>query len=279
MKCIECEKFYNLSQKRDGVSEQELNFEEVAQWLEEYQKLTSHKSKTQLQNLIAIACIPLVKKIARNLARRSTDPVEDIIQVGSVGLLKAIRLYNSQISKNFKTYATYLITGEIRHYLRDKASMIKAPRAIQELAYRVHRMTMELAEEFGEKPTESEIADKMDLPIQRVYEAIEIDRRKQPVSLDQLSFSSDEEYSTWGDKIADLSYQNLQTVQEDRIMLADSLKNLDESLREVVDLTYFKDMNQVEIAKKLGISQMQVSRKLKKALHQLFEMIKEKEQA
>lgn len=257
--------------------EEEVNFQEVAQWLDEYQNLTSHKSKTQLQNLIAIACIPLVKKVARTLARRSTDPVEDIIQVGSVGLLKAIRLYNPQISKNFKTYATYLITGEIRHYLRDKASMIKAPRAIQELAYRVHRMTMELAEEMGEKPSEIDIADKMDVPVQRVYEAIEIDRRKQPVSLDQLSFSSDEEYSTWGDKIADLSYENLQNTQEDRIMLADSLKNLDESLRDIVNMTYFEDMSQMEIAKKLGISQMQVSRKLKKALHELFEMIKEKQ--
>lgn len=260
-----------------SVIEEEINFQEVAQWLEEYQKLTSHKSKTQLQNLIAIACIPLVKKVARNLARRSTDPIEDIIQVGSVGLLKAIRLYNSEISKNFKSYATYLITGEIRHYLRDKASMIKAPRAIQELAYRVHRITMELAEEFGERPTENEIAYKMDLPVQRVCEAIEIDRRKQPVSLDQLNFTTDEEYSTWGDKIADLSYQNLQNTHEDRILLAESLKNLDPALKEVVDMTYFKDMSQTEIAQKMGMSQMQVSRKLKKALRLLFEMIKEKQ--
>ena len=123
-----------------------INFEQVTQWLEEYQKIDSQKQKDQLQNLIAITCMPLVKKVARTLARRSTDPVEDIIQVGSLGLIKAIRLYNPEISRNFKSYATYLITGEIRHYLRDKASMIKAPRAIQELAYRVHKMTLELIE-------------------------------------------------------------------------------------------------------------------------------------
>lgn len=257
--------------------EEDVNFIEVSDWLSEYQKLASHKSKTQLQNLIAIACMPLVKKISHNLARRSTDPVEDIIQVGSVGLLKAIRLYNPDISKNFKTYATYLITGEIRHYLRDKASMIKAPRAIQELAYRVHIMSLELSEEMGEKPTESEIADKMSLPVSRVYEAIEVDRRKQPVSLDQINTQSQEEYVNWGDQIADLSYQNLQNVQEERMMLADSLKNLDEELKEVVDMAYFKDMSQMEIAAKLGISQMQVSRKLKKALHKLFDMITEKQ--
>ena len=80
---------------------EEINFTEVSDWLEEYQTLTSDKAKKNLQNLIAITCLPLVKRIARNLARRATDPIEDIIQVGSVGLIKAIQLYNSQVSKNF----------------------------------------------------------------------------------------------------------------------------------------------------------------------------------
>ncbi|MEI3255700.1 MAG: sigma-70 family RNA polymerase sigma factor [Candidatus Gastranaerophilaceae bacterium] len=159
--------------------------------------------------------MPLVKKVARTLARRSTDPVEDIIQVGSLGLIKAIRLYNPEISRNFKSYATYLITGEIRHYLRDKASMIKAPRAIQELAYRVHKMTLELIEEMGEKPTDHQIADKMELPVDKVKEAINADRRKTTLSLDQLSFQDDDDnFSNWSDKIADVNYENLQSLEK-----------------------------------------------------------------
>lgn len=260
------------------ITDTYINYEEVAQWLDEYRKLKTINKKTQMQNLIAIACMPLVKKIAHTLARRSTDPIEDIIQVGSIGLLKAIRLYNANVSKNFKSYAIYMITGEIRHYLRDKAAMIKAPRAIQELAYRVHKMSAELTEEIGEKPTESEIADKMELPIQKVSEAIEVDRRKNPLSLDQISFTAEEEYSTWGDKIADLSYQNLQNFQEDRILLAESLKNLDKSYKEVIDMIYFQEMSQTQVAEKLGISQMQISRRIKKALHMLFEMIREKKE-
>ena len=243
----------------------EINFTEVTEWLEEYQTLTSEQSKKNLQNLIAITCLPLVKRIARNLARRATDPIEDIIQVGSVGLIKAIQLYNPQVSKNFKTYATYLITGEIRHYLRDKASMIKAPRAIQELAYRVNKISLELAEELGERPTETQVASKMDVPVSKVYEAIEVDRRKQTISLDQLTFQENDDFSNWSDKIPDVNYQNYQSVQEDRIMLLESLKNLEPSLQEVIKMTYFDDMSQVEIAKRLNISQMQVSRKLKKA--------------
>lgn len=254
-----------------------LDFDQVVIWLEEYQHIDSPKSKKHLQNLIAMTCMPLVKKVARTLARRSTDPVEDIIQVGSLGLIKAIRLYNPEISKNFKSYATYLITGEIRHYLRDKASMIKAPRAIQELAYRVHRLTMEMAEELGEKPTDRELANKMDISVDKVKEAIDADRRKNTISLDQLSFQDDEDHSNWGDRIADLSYENMQSLREDRIMLAESLENIEPLLKTIVELTYFKDMSQVEIANHLGISQMQVSRKLKKALNLLHGIIKAKQ--
>lgn len=254
-----------------------INFEQVIDWLEDYRKINSDKSKEQLQNLIAITCMPLVKKVARTLARRSTDPVEDIIQVGSLGLIKAIRLYNPEISRNFKSYATYLITGEIRHYLRDKASMIKAPRAIQELAYRVHKMTLEMIEEMGEKPTDSQIASKMELPVDKVKEAIDADRRKTIISLDQLTFQDDDDFSNWGDKIADVNYENMQSLREDRIMLTESLENIEPELKQIVELTYFKDMSQVEIANSLGISQMQVSRKLKKALNLLYDIIKEKQ--
>lgn len=254
-----------------------INFEQVQLWLEEYQKISSKAQQDKLQNLIAMTCMPLVKRVAHTLARRSTDPVEDIIQVGSLGLIKAIRLYDSKISHNFKSYATYLITGEIRHYLRDKAQMIKAPRAIQELAFRVHKITMELKEEMGEKPSDYDIAKKMEMPVKKVQEAIDADRRKTTVSLDQLIFQNeDDEFSNWGDKIADLSYENIQSLREDRIILAESLESIEPELKQIIEMAYFKDMNQTEIAEKIGTSQMQVSRKLRKALNLLHEIVQEK---
>lgn len=254
-----------------------INFEQVQLWLEEYQKISSKSQQDKLQNLIAMTCMPLVKRVAHTLARRSTDPVEDIIQVGSLGLIKAIRLYDTKVSKNFKSYATYLITGEIRHYLRDKAQMIKAPRAIQELAFRVHKIALELKEEMGEKPTDSDIAKKLEMPVKKVKEAIDADRRKTTVSLDQMFFQNeDDEYSNWGDKIADLSYENIQSLREDRIILAESLESIEPELKQIVEMAYFKDMSQTEIAEIIGISQMQVSRKLKKALNLLHEIVQEK---
>ncbi|MCK7485189.1 MAG: sigma-70 family RNA polymerase sigma factor [Bacillus subtilis] len=108
--------------------------EEINAWLREYKKASCPKVKNQLRNLIALAYLPFVKKISKGLARRATDPTEDIIQVGSLGLLKAIDQYDTKIGASFKTYATYFITGEIRHYLRDKSNMIRAPRELQELS-------------------------------------------------------------------------------------------------------------------------------------------------
>ena len=94
--------------------------EETKIWLEEYKNASSNKTKKQLKNLIAHFYLPLVKKIAYGLARRQSDPVEDIVQVGCLGLMKAIEQYDGNFETSFKTYATHRITGEIRHYLRDK---------------------------------------------------------------------------------------------------------------------------------------------------------------
>ena len=98
----------------------EFNNDEILTWLQKYEIEKDNKTKKHYETLVLMAYMPLVNKIAKGLARRSTDPIEDIIQVGAIGLLKAINSYNSNISSKFKTYATYKITGEIKHYLRDK---------------------------------------------------------------------------------------------------------------------------------------------------------------
>ncbi len=258
--------------------QQEINFQEIKDWLATYKSTTDAKLKKQLQNVIAMAAMPLVKKIARGLARRNTDPVEDIIQVGSMGLIKAIKLYNPEVSENFKTYATYLITGEIRHYLRDKASMIKAPREIHELAYRVNQIIKKMKDESGNIPSELDIASELDTPIGKIKEVIDVERRRKTISLDEVVSVGDDDYQPLGDKIADNNYQNLASFQEDKILISDAVSILDEKLQEVIKLNYFEDMSQTQIAAKLGISQMQVSRRLRKALQQLFEIISEKKE-
>lgn len=253
--------------------------DEANNWLHEYKSTDNIKIKTQLRNLIVLSYLPFVKKISHGLARRSTDPIEDLAQVGSVGLLKAIDQFDSSMGTSFKTYATYLITGEIRHYLRDKASMIRAPRELQELSFRINQIIQKLTVTLSRVPTDIEIAAELEIPVNRVCEVTEIDRRKMMISLDQVISGSAENEQSLVDKLIDSKYQDFLTAQEDRIMLAEAVENLNDTLREVIKLSFFEDMSQSEIARQLGISQMQVSRRLKKALNELFRIITSKKVA
>ena len=249
------------------------NYTEIKSLLQVYKSTVEEKKKKQLQNIIVLECMPLVKRIARGLARRSTDPVEDIIQVGSVGLVKAIHFYNPEVSENFRTYATYLITGEIRHYLRDKATMIKAPREIYELSYRVNMLISKLRDNEGNEPSLNALADELEVPVKRVKEVFDIDRRKQTISLDQAVVTTGDNSFSLFDKIADDNYYNLEKFQEDKIIITDAVKQLDDQLKEVIELFFYEDLSQTQISAKLHISQMQVSRRLKKAQSKLFEIL------
>lgn len=247
--------------------------EETKIWLSEYKKAESEKTKKQLKNLIFHYYTPLVKKIAFGLARRQSDPIEDIMQVGSLGLIKAIDNYDGGFGTSFKTYATHRITGEIRHYLRDKIAIIRAPRELLDLSYRMNLIIENLKTELGRLPTELEIAEELQMPVKRVNEVIEVDRRKQTLSLDQIVNMAENENNTLMEKLVDDKYQDFQELQEDRIMLKEAVELLPENLKQVVRMSFFEDLNQVEIAEKIGISQMQVSRRIKKATEELFNII------
>ena len=228
-----------------------------------------------MKSLITMAYMPLVNKVARSFARRSSDPVEDIVQVGSIGLLKAIDLYDPQKNSGFKTYATYLITGEIRHYLRDKTSMIRAPREIKELSYRVHKITMELTQKLGYQPTDEQLAHALQMPQQKLEEVIELDRRTSTISIDQTTSNESDgrETSSIADKIPDEKEKSGQEIFENRMLLDEAMNILDDEEKQIVTLCFYDGLNQREISERLEISQMQVSRKMKKALSKLFEYV------
>lgn len=251
---------------------QDENLAQIQEWLTTYKNSTDKKLKKQLQNLIVVASMPFVKRIACGLARRSTDPVDDLIQVGAVGLIKSIDLYNPQIGTKFKTYATYLITGEIRHYLRDKASMIKAPREIQELAFRINCVIKQLTED-GMEPTSEQVAEAMSMPVNKINDIIEVDRRKSTISLDQTITFEDDDTMSLADKIPSGDYQEFLSSYEEKIMLSNAISQLKPKLKEVIELSYYEDLNQRQIAEKLKISQMQVSRRLKQALEEMYKII------
>lgn len=257
----------NYSQIDSSASdnEEDLDNKDIHKLLTQYHK-TRDKTK---RDKIVQTTILLVKRIAYGLARRSTDPVDDLIQVGSIGLVKAIEQFDPNAGAKFHTYATHLITGEIRHYLRDKTSMIRAPRELQELSFRISRLVQDLIHELGREPTDAEVAEVLQIDPDKISEAFEVDRRRTLISLDQtLTFDGTSEQLLI-DTLEDNSHQLKFSSEEDNIMLGSAIKQLKENLRQVVDMTFYQDLSQTEVAKRLGISQMQVSRRLRTATAEL----------
>ncbi len=241
--------------------------------LNSYKECTDEKKKRMLHLNIVEKSMDLVKSIAISLSMQSGVAHEDLIQVGSLGLVKAIEFYKPNMNTKFTTYATYFIKGEIRHYLRDKASLIKTPREIQELLFKVHSAKKKLKNMGIEDPSNEQIADYLNMPIEKIKEISDIELCKNTISLDQ-TLSNDNEDVVLMDKIPSEDYQEFLNSYENRIMLASTIEKLPKELKEVIELSFYEDLNQREISEKMNLSQMQVSRRLKKALNKMYEMIK-----
>ena len=253
----------------------DLGSEAIINLVNQYVSCENEQKRQILKQKIAAECLPVVKKIARSLARRNTDPIEDLIQVGCVGLLKAIDHYSKIHKANFKTYANYFITGEIRHYLRDKISMVRAPRELQELAFRINQIIEQLTQDLKRTPSDLEISERLSLPVSKVSEIAQVERRKTHVSLDNnLVFFNNESYMA--EFLIDDSYQDNLTKDEENVMLLDAIEMLEPTLKEAIKMSFFQDMNQKQIAEEMGVSQMQISRRIKKALNELAAILTKK---
>lgn len=242
-----------------------------------YKECKDEKKKRMLHINIVENGMYLVKKIAGNISAQSGISNEDLVQVGSIGLIKAIEFFNPDKNTRFKTYASYFIRGEIKHYLRDKASIIKAPRELQELVFKISTAVKQLKEEGFEDPTEEQIAETVGVSVKKIHEVMELELCKSTLSLDQAISSVDDDDLTLIDKIPSGDYQEFMNSYENKLMLAAAIKKLPKDLQEIVEMSYYQDLNQREISEKINISQMQVSRRLKKALSKMYEIIKSKD--
>jgi RNA polymerase sigma-B factor len=207
---------------------------------------------------------PLVEKLARSLARRSHDPVEDLIQVGMIGLLEAFKRYDPAQPASFKTYATHFITGHIRHYLRDRQQLMRGPRALQELSYRLSQIEKQLQQTLNREPTLLEIAAKLDVSVESVEEVRNYERRTRLVWLDQESGDENQDRRSMLETLSS-DQGGLQSAMDTRLYLRDGLAKLEAADQHLLTLRYFEDLTQAVIAEQLGMTQMEVCRKLKQA--------------
>ena len=255
----------------DNFAEKNLD-EMLEEWLCSYKACKNDTEIAKIKTLIVTAMMPNVRKIATTIARRDYDPVEDLVQAGTIGVLKAIENFKPELSKSFRIYAGYLIIGEIRHYIRDKMSLIRVPREIQELAYRINTFVTDVSDEYIDNLTQQDIAEALNIPVKKIGYAMEMDRRKKTISLDQL-YDKDNQNISFEEIIATEDYKVYSENYDEKLILREVIEKLPQELKELVNLYYKEDMSQKQIADHLQLSPMMVSRKLKKAFDILHELI------
>jgi len=215
---------------------------------------------------------PLVKSIAYKF-KNSGEPLEDLEQVGYVGLINAFNLYNRERGVKFETYATWLISGEIRHYIRDKHQIIKIPGWMLKLNKKIDEFITSYKKENNEFPSLSEISEKFNLTEEGIKEILKAREAVQIVSLDQEQRKYSSNSYPKIEKIKSKNYETFKLPMEDIIALKTAFSKLKKLQRKVIYYIFEKDLTQTKIARKLGISQRQVSRIKVSALKELKEDI------
>lgn len=215
------------------------------------------------------------QRLVRSIAARfigSDESFDDLVQVGSIGLINALDRYDPKQGTRFSTYATPTILGEIRRHFRDKAVGIKVPRWLQELQSAVRKASIALTKPDGQTPSAAEIAAHLSVSEEHVLAALESQVAVDLISLDsQIDGHSSGESSTIGDLIGrlDITLKEFEAFGD----LRNALGSLGEREREVISMRFFDELSQAKIAQKLDISQMHVSRLQQRALKRLRDLL------
>ena len=218
--------------------------------------------------------LPLVKSLARRFASRG-QPVEDLIQVGSIGLIKAIDRFDLDRGVELSTYATPTIMGEIKRYFRDKGWAVKVPRALQDLNVRLNRVVEQLTVELQRSPTIGELAEATGVSEEEVVEALESGRAYSSVSIFSGGTGEEDESLELLDCLG--SEEEAYEIFEQRRVLAPAMERLDPRERLILHLRFFEGRTQTEIAARIGISQMHVSRLIRNSIENLRLFMAEEE--
>ena len=231
----------------------------------------SHRTP-ELHTHLTTLFMPLVHRIAARYQSFGV-PIEDLRQIGYLGLLTAIGQFDPERGVPFDAYARPFITGEIRHHLRSQGTVIRRPRWIYELDYQIRKQVDGLSQRLGRLPTLPEIAEAVNVAEDGVLEVLRARGATQMLSLDEINGEGT------GDPVQRAAivhkhYETLRLPIEDRIRIAQAVERLSDLQRKVVYYLFYMDLTQTETAKKLRVSQKHVSRLMHAAIVRLREMLK-----
>lgn len=211
---------------------------------------------------------PLIKSITKKYIN-SGEPIEDLEQIAYLGLINAINLFDEKKGVKFETYATWLINGEIRHYIRDKHTIVNIPHWVKEFNRKIDKFTAKFKKNNKRFPTIAEISDNFNIREEGIIEILKGRDSVQVVSLDRDIRKGDYENIPILDQIKSKDYRSFQLPVEDLIQLKNALNALKKIQRDVIYYLFVKDFTQSNTAKQLGLTQRQVSRVKHSALEEL----------
>lgn len=223
--------------------------------------LRSQSGDQEARDMIVKSNLRLVWSVVQRFLNRGYEP-DDLYQIGCIGLLKSVDKFDLSFEVKFSTYAVPMIIGEIQRFIRDDGT-VKVSRSLKEMANKIRRAKEEVSKTLGRVPTVNELAEHLQLSPEEVVMAQEASRL--PSSIHETVYENDGDPITLLDQIADTN----ESKWFDKIALKEAISELDERERLIVYLRYYKDQTQSEVAVRLGISQVQVSRLEKKILKQM----------
>src|SRR3954453_10602328 len=228
------------------------------------------RGDTEARERLIEQYLPLVRSLARRYSYRG-EQLEDLVQVGCIGLIKAIDRFDIERGVELTTYATPNIIGEIKRHFRDKGWSVRVPRGLQELKVRLSKLVEQLTVQLGRSPTIAELAEAAGAEEEDVLEALESGRAYSSLSLSSGSGGDGEEDLDPLESIGTEEHQY--EVSEDRAVLAPGFRILDERERHILQLRFFDGLTQSQIAQQIGISQMHVSRLIRRSLEKIRDEI------
>ncbi|MBE0428527.1 MAG: SigB/SigF/SigG family RNA polymerase sigma factor [Thermoleophilia bacterium] len=238
---------------------QKLSREEINSLFQTYQE----NNDPEVKRVLVDAYMDLVHSLARRFANRG-EPLDDLVQVASMGLLKAIDRFEPDRNVQFTTYAVPTIVGELRRYFRDRASAIRLPRGLRERSHALNAAIQKFSQEHSRSPSVAEIAGEIGLTEEEVIESLE---SSEAVAVASLDTTTDEGDLSLLDIVGgeDKALEML----DERLSLAGAMSNLDAREQNLLYLRFIEGLSQTEIAERLHISQMHVSRLLRRTLNSL----------
>jgi RNA polymerase sigma-B factor len=213
--------------------------------------------------------LPLARKLARRYSG-AREPFEDLLQVASLGLVKAVDRFDSSRGTAFSSFAVPTILGELKRYFRDLGWALHVPRGAQERAIKVEDARQLLGARTGRAPTIPELAQYLEMSVEDVLESLDAGRAHHTASLDAPRDDDDGETGTLADSFGVMDSTLL--LVDEKVTIGAAARRLSQRERRVVLLRFVEDLTQTEIAERIGVSQMQVSRILRRALARLAEL-------